>query len=259
MQNKISVVINTYNAERFLHQVLNSVKDFDEIVVCDMDSTDNTIDIAKKFGCRIVTFRKEGVRIVEPARQYAINNAKYDWVLVVDADEVVSGGLRKYLYDKIGKHNCPQGIYIPRKNYFMDTFMHSCYPDYILRFFDRRVTNWPPVIHTSPVVAGIVEKIPRERKDLAFEHLANDSVGDIIRKTNTYSDYEVERRKDKKYSIGALFLRPAFRFFKAYVMKRGFADGMPGLVHAILDAVYQFVIVAKIMERRYGSRFAKTL
>lgn len=250
MQNKISAVVNTYNAERFLRRVLESLKGFDEVVVCDMESTDSTVAIANEYGCRVVTFPKKGVSIVEPARQFAIDNAKYDLVLVVDADEVVPDALRHYLYERVNGNDCPNGIAIPRKNYFMGTFMHSCYPDYILRFFNRRVTHWPPVIHTSPVVDGVVERIPRKRKDLAFEHLANDSVGDIIRKANTYSDYEVERRKDRKHGIGSLFTRPAFRFFKAYVLKRGFADGMPGLVHAILDAVYQFVIVAKMLERR---------
>ena len=57
-ENKISVVINTYNAERDLEQVLEAVKDFDEVLICDMESTDNTLDIARKHGCRIVTFPK---------------------------------------------------------------------------------------------------------------------------------------------------------------------------------------------------------
>ena len=62
----ISVVINTYNAEKHLIQVLDSVKDFDEVVVCDMESTDNTIGIAQSFGCRITTFPKGNITIVEP-------------------------------------------------------------------------------------------------------------------------------------------------------------------------------------------------
>ena len=57
-ENKISVVINTYNAERDLEQVLEAVKDFDEVLICDMESTDKTLDIARRHGCRIVTFPK---------------------------------------------------------------------------------------------------------------------------------------------------------------------------------------------------------
>ena len=76
--------------------------------------------------------------------------------------------------------------------------------------------------------------------DLAFEHLANDSVADIIRKNNTYSDYEVPRRRKKNYGFLALFYRPMFRFFKSYFIKAGCLDGIPGLIHAVLDADYQF-------------------
>ena len=72
---QISVVINTYNAEKFLLQVLESVKDFDEIVVCDMESTDHTLDIARQYGCRIVTFPKGDCNIVEPACQFALDAA----------------------------------------------------------------------------------------------------------------------------------------------------------------------------------------
>ena len=113
---KISVVINTYNAERDLRQVLESVKEFDEIVVCDMESTDRTLEIAKEYGCRIVTFPKGEHRIVEPAREFAIHQAQHEWVFVVDSDELVSVALRKYLYEQIARNDCPDGIAIPRKN-----------------------------------------------------------------------------------------------------------------------------------------------
>ncbi len=249
-KGKISVVINTYNADKHLKVVVEAVKDFDEVLVCDMESTDSTLAIAREMGCRIVTFPKNGVSIVEPAREFAIHEAANEWVLVVDADEIVTPQLKDYLYRRIKEADCPDGIAIPRKNYFMGRFMHSCYPDYILRFFRKEVTHWPPVIHTSPVVEGRVERIPKTHKELAFEHLANDSVADILRKNNTYSDYEVVRRRHKYYGIGALIGKPLFRFFKSYFLKGGCRDGIPGLIHAKLDSMYQFTIVAKLMEER---------
>ena len=249
-ENKISVVINTYNAEKHLQQVIDAVKGFDEILICDMESADSTLAIAQKNGCKIVTFPKGEHKIVEPARQFAIERAKYPWVLVVDADEIVTPSLHDYLYAKIKDGNCPEGIAIPRKNYFMGRMMHSSYPDYILRFLKKDKSYWPPVIHTSPEIQGTIERIPKSRMDLAFEHLANDSVADIIRKNNTYSDYELPRRRNKKYGAGALLYRPAFRFFKSYILKKGFLDGIPGFIHAILDATYQFTIVAKLLEER---------
>ena len=249
-ESKISVVINTYNAQQHLERVLDAVSSFDEVLVCDMESTDSTLDIALRRGCRIVTFPKEGHTIVEPAREFAIHQAQHEWVLVVDADELVTPELREYLYQQISQPDCPECIAIPRKNYFMGRFLHSAYPDYVLRFFKRDLTQWPPVIHCSPQVDGHVERIPQRRKELALEHLANDSMGSILRKSDTYSNYELPRRRHKNYGLGALFYRPLFRFFKSYVMKRGFLDGRAGLIHALLDAHYQFCIVAKLMEER---------
>ena len=100
-KNQISVVINTYNAELHLQRVLDSVKDFDEVLICDMESTDHTLEIAQKNGCRVVTFPKEGHTIVEPAREFAIHEASYPWVLVIDADELVTPALKDYLYNVI--------------------------------------------------------------------------------------------------------------------------------------------------------------
>lgn len=249
-KGKISVVINTYNASKFLARVLDSVKDFDEIVICDMESTDNTLEIARQYSCKIVTFPKGNISIVEPARQYAIDSASNPWVLVADADEIVTPALRNYLYARITEEDCPDGISIPRKNYFMGRFMHSSYPDYILRFFRKEKTKWPPIIHTSPIVDGTICKIPRQKQELAFEHLANDTITDILRKNNTYSNYEVMRRKDKQYGIIHLFIKPIFRTFKGYVLKRGYKDGLPGVIYTLLLGVYQFMVVAKVMEHK---------
>ena len=247
---KISVVINAYNAERYLQRVLESVKDFDEVLVCDMESTDNTVSIAQRYGCRVVTFPKYNHTIVEPAREFAIHEAKGPWVLVVDADELVSTELRNYLYDRISKPNCPMGIAIPRKNYFMGRFLHSAYPDHILRFFRQDKTHWPPIIHCSPVIEGMVEKIPARRKELALNHLANDTIDDIVQKTDNYITYELLRRRHEKYGAGSLLGRPLFRFVKSYLIKGGFRDGLPGLIHAVFEARYQFLMVSRfILER----------
>lgn len=245
---KISVIINTYNAEKHLEQVLEAVKDFDEIIVCDMESTDSTIEIAQKYQTRIITFPKGEYNIVEPARDFAIQHASSPWVLVVDADEIVTPDLKDYLYSKIKEPNCPSGMYIPRKNYFMGRFMHCHYPDHILRFFKKEGTVWPPIIHVSPIVQGTLYHIPPRKQELAFIHLANDSVSDIVRKTNQYTLNEIEKKKNKKYSILAFLYRPFFRFFKAYILKGGIRDGKAGFIKSCLEGYYQFIMLAKIIE-----------
>lgn len=250
----ITVVINTYNAQKHLARVLDSVKQFDEIVICDMESTDRTLAIAADYHCKIVTFEKKDFTIVEPARNFAISHASYPWVLVVDADEIVPDALRDYLYSRIHSPHCPDGIYIPRRNYFMGKFMHCYYPDHILRFFKKEGTVWPPIIHVSPIVQGTLFKIPSKRIDLAFEHLANDTVSDIIKKTNDYTRNEVEKKKHKSYGYAAFFYRPFYRFFKLYIIKGGIKDGKEGFIRAVLEGHYHFIVLAKLLEAKKNTQ-----
>ncbi|MDH6303387.1 glycosyltransferase involved in cell wall biosynthesis [Parabacteroides sp. PF5-5] len=245
---KISVVINTYNAEKHLERVLESVKAFDEVLICDMYSTDKTIEIAKKYNCTIVHHEKTGY--VEPARNFAIQAAKHDWVFVVDADEFVPAKLRSYLYEQIKQDNPPSGIMIPRKNYFMNRFMRCTYPDYLHRFIKKADTDWPVEIHSHPKINGIVKKIPKKRKDLAFIHLANESIYDNINKTNKYSDFEVEKRKKKKYGYCSLLNETIFRFFKFYIIKGAIRDGKAGLIYAGLLSIYKYLTIAKVWESK---------
>ena len=253
-ENKISVVINTFNAALYLEQVLEAVKDFDEVLVCDMESTDKTLDIARKYNCRIVTFPKANHKSAEPARTFAIQSATYDWVLVVDADEIVTPELRSYLYARIREKDCPAGIYIPRLNRFMLRYTKSNSYDYQLRFFRKEGVTWPPYVHTFPSVNGRTEKIPHQMKEARFVHLADETISVLMRKTNAYTDSEMEKRAEKHYGLGALIGRPLWRFFRNYILKMGFRDGMPGLIRAGMDAVYQFVLVAKIMEQQYRNK-----
>ncbi len=246
----ISIVINTYNAAKHLERVLESVKNFDEVVICDMESTDNTIAIAKSYGCKIVAFPKNGHTIVEPARNFAIQAATHPWVLVVDADETVPEELRKYLYRHIAQPIAAEGIYIPRRNYFMGRFMHSLYPDYILRFFKKDKVNWPPIIHTQPKINGNVIYAPRN-KGLDFEHLANDSISTRLRKTDIYTSNECVKKAGKNYRALACIVRPTHRFLKNYIVKGGYRDGFPGFLYACLEATYQLVMIGKLKERKH--------
>lgn len=248
---KISVVINTYNAEKHLEKVLVSAKGFDEIVVCDMESTDRTLEIARKYNCKIVIFEKKQYNIVEPARNFAIRSASSEWVLVVDADEIIPEALRNYLYQQIQKPDCSAGMFIPRKNYFMGKFMHCFYPDYILRFFRKEGTTWPEYIHSVPRIAGPTVKIPK-RKELALIHLANEPIRDYVAKMNAYTENERIKRKHKRYGTCSLLFRPFFSFFRSYFIKGGFLDGKRGLICALWNGYYKFIVLAKLEEDKLG-------
>lgn len=247
MKDKISVVINTYNAERHLAEVLEAVRDFDEIVVCDMESTDGTLEIAERYGCRMVTFPKDGINIVEPARNFAIQQASYNWILVVDADEIITPELHDYLYDRISRPDCPAGLYISRHNKFLGRFNRGWAHDYLLRFFEKDKTSWPPYIHSVPVVQGKTERIPVRCRLL---HLDDYKIRQWIPKMNDYTDYEVVKKSHKSYGVWALLWRPAWRFFRSFMLQGGFLMGRRGLISAQLTAIYQVILISKIMEKR---------
>ena len=257
-ENKISVVINTYNAEQFLEQVLEAVQGFDEILICDMESTDSTVKIAQKNGCRVVTFPKGDAVCAEPARTFAIQAATYHWVLVVDADELVTPQLRMYLYDRIAKGNCPEGLYIPRHNMFLGRYERGFAQDHQLRFFIREGTVWPPYVHTFPTVQGRTEHIPANRDNICLLHLCDETVGEITAKNNRYSDGEVEKKAGRQYSVWALLLKPQWKFFSELVLRGGFRDGTRGVIKAGLKATYQFTLIAKIIEKRLRQQLNKS-
>lgn len=248
----ISVVINTFNSDKTLSNCLESVKDFDEIVICDMYSTDNTLLIAQKFNCKIVMHEPTGY--VEPARNFAISQARNEWVLVLDSDETISAELKDFVLNySLEKNKNTDAYMLPRKNYFMNRFMHCIYPDYQLRFFKKSCVNWPHAIHSIPKVNGVLEKFPSEL-DVYIDHkMGEETIESFIRKMNHYTNLEVRRRQNKNYSGVSLFLNCSYRFFRMYILKRAYKDGKAGLIYALLNTFYKFTTMAKVIESKHMS------
>lgn len=244
----ISVVINTYNASLYLGEVLDSLVGFDEILVCDMQSTDGTQEIARARGCRVITFEKGDIAICEPARDFAIHSARYKWVLVVDADEIVTPQLRDYLYSIINRGDCPAGLFIPRRNKFLGRYIHSS-PDCQLRFLRRDKAVWPPVIHCLPKIDGRVERIPGNIRGAYLLHLDDADISSRVAKTNVYTGYEVSRRAGKRYGVMSLFVRPLWFAFRSYLLHGGVLDGTRGIIKAYMACMYQMILLAKIKEK----------
>lgn len=247
---KISAIVNTYNSERFLKACLEALKEFDEIVLCDMYSTDSTLEIAKEYGCRIVYHEQTG--FVEPARNFAISQAENDWVLVVDSDEVIPAALREFLYRfaETGEDKGYAAVKMPRKNYFMGRFMRGDYPDYIIRMIRRSRSFWPETIHARPVIEGAIFTIPKKRTDLAIEHLANESISQRLLKLDSYTDKELIRRQGQDFSVAAAFFKCSHRFLRIYFLRGGFRDGKAGFTYAFFNALYKFMTVAKLWEQK---------
>ena len=244
----ISAVINTRNAEEHLDRVLESLKDFDEIVVCDMESTDSTVEIARRHGARVITFPKGNHTCAEPARNTAIQAASSEWVLMIDADELVSSELREYLYDFITHSGETAGLWIPRRNYYFGKWNQVTYPDYQLRFFKRDGTDWPPLVHTFPVVNGPTEYIPKEHTELALSHYPASVVSQIDR-INRYTTGELAKRGIHRVTLWQLWWEPWWRFFKAYILKGGWHRGIEGYISAKNDSIYRHFRLVKTYEK----------
>lgn len=250
MERKISAVVNTYNAASQLSKALESLQQFDEIVVCDMESTDNTREIAESYGAKVVIFPKNGYNICEPARDFAIHSASSPWVLVVDADEEVPETLGAYLYEQISKEECADALSIPFKSMFMSEFMVGN-TEYHTRFFRQDKAYWPPVIHSRVKIDGKTERIP-DRDGLRIIHFDNPTLSQRIAKINRYTDNEVEKRANRKYSTLSVLMRPWLFFFKSYVLKGNFRNGRRGIFKAYMECLYQVAQLGKHFER-YGN------
>lgn len=251
----ISVVIQTYNAEKYLEKVLDTVKGFDEVVVCDMESTDSTVAIAEAAGCRILTFPKGNHTICEPARDFAIHSVSHRWVLVVDADEFVSPELRDYLYAYIKQPNPADALYIHRKNMFLGKWIKASYPDSQLRFIDQTKATWPTTIHSVPVIDGRVERMPKDPK-YALVH-AGVTVKGQMAKMNDYSENDLEKRNKQSVSLFSLMFSPLWRFFKYYFIDGAVLEGRAGFIKAVFSASGKFFYLAKVYERQVNRELAQ--
>lgn len=248
----ISVVINTYNAERLLALTLESVKDFDEVVVCDMESTDGTVNIARSYGCRVVTFPKGNHTICEPARDFAIHSAVNDWVLVVDADEVVTPHLKDFLYQVLDNPKHKEAYFVPRKNFFLGNFIKASFPDWQLRFLNQTKAVWPPTIHSHPQVEGEIGYLPK-KVDYALVH-AGITVFGQIQKMNDYTENDLQKRGQSKVSLWQLIFSPTWRFMRYYVFEGALFDGRAGFIKAAFSACSKFYYLAKVYERQVMKR-----
>lgn len=246
---KISVVVHTYNAAATIEQTLRSLEGFDEILVCDMYSTDGTLEILERYKCRVIFHEYTG-GIPEPIRDWAIRQTANDWVFVVDADETITPELRGYLYELAGSGQA-DGAFIARRNFFMGRFMHAAYPDYILRFFRKSCSYWPTTIHSQPVVDGKVIRLPKRHKELAFTHLNDPPLADVLSKMNLYTTNEVPRRarKRKNFSLFKTWLSAVSRFCSMYFVRGGFRDGRAGFIFAVYQSfIYKFLTLSKLWE-----------
>lgn len=258
----ISVVIHTYNSEKYIEECLESVKSVEEIIICDMYSTDRTIEIAQRYGAKIIYH--ENVGFADPARNFALSHATMDWVLVLDSDEVVTPELLTYLRNYM---TCYESnyvvVYIPRKNLLIGKALKSWYPNHIMRFFKNGTVTFDDKVHCTPTTHGVVGEffIDQKREELAIIHYNYDSIESFISRMNKYTTLELEKFSERsvKFSAKILFTRPVGEFCKRYFLKQGYQDGWHGFIFAVLMAIYKFVAIIKLWESELDLKTLKNL
>lgn len=245
----ISVVITTFNEENNLPRAVASVKGLaDEIVVVDTESTDNTVQIAKKLGCRVFTHKYPG--IVEPVRNFSIGKAKGDWILVLDADEEVSESLKKHILATVSD---PKGDYyrIPRQNLIFNKWIESSHwwPDYVYRLFRKGFVVWDETIHSVPATRGTGADFPPDL-DHSLIHHHYDTVSQYVSRLNRYTDHQLKVLLDQntRFSWEHLISKPVQEFLTQFFARRGYKDGVHGLALSLLQAFSELVLYLKLWQ-----------
>ncbi len=245
----ISCVIVSLNEAQKLESCLETIADFaDEIVVLDLESTDNSKDVAKKYNAKLLTHK--AVEYVEKVRNFAISKTSGDWVLILDPDESLSEKLKIRLKE-LTTQDKYVAINIPRKNIFFGKWIAhtNWWPDRQIRFFRKEKVEWREVIHSYPKVSGEVLNLPAN-ESLSIIHLGYSSIRDFLDRQNRYSTIDAQNRyqKGERFSFLNLIWRAKREFLVRYIKHQGFLDGFYGFALVILMMVYQVSVCIKIWE-----------
>ena len=244
---QISAIIVCYNEEDNIRACLESVAWCDEIVVVDAHSTDRTVDIVRGFTDRIFIRDWPGYR---EQKQFALDQARLEWVLNLDADERVSAELRAEIQRELAD-GAPgiNGFYIPRLVHYLGRWWYrgGWYPDYRLRLFRRTKARWGGVNpHEKVLIEGRTRRLFG-----SLLHFTYADVSQHLLAVNRLTDISaVEALKRGRAGGARLLLSPAWRFFRSLVVDRGILEGWPGFFVAATAAFYVFLKYAKALELR---------
>lgn len=260
----ISVVVIAKNSADIILKTLKSVQFADEIILIDIKSTDKTKEIAKEYCTKIYDYGKDS-RFVEPVRNFALEKATKDWVLVLDADEEIPQSLAKKLQE-IDKENQGEVYHLPRKNMVSGAWMKytGWWPDYQLRFFKKGLVSWGNKIHgKAQIVNGHKASILEAKEDLAILHHNYQDTKDYLLRFDRYTDIEAEQKALEladRFSISQNTLLKAFSddWFRRYFAKEGYKDGVRGFYLSLMQAAYQMTVQMKIFDRLDQQRSLET-
>jgi glycosyltransferase involved in cell wall biosynthesis len=249
----LSVAIITLNAAAQLEACLQSVRFADEIVVVDSGSSDGTPALAGRHGARVVQQDWLGFG---PQKQFAVEQASHDWVLCLDADERVTPELRAGIENALKNlSTATAGSATPafrcaRRNRFLGRYLRhgEGYPDWSLRLFDRRQARWSAdAVHEKVETQGRIGELPGD-----LLHDSAESLAAYLTKQNRYTTLAAEMAlaAGKRAGFARIAFSPLFRFVKFYLVRQGFRDGLPGLIHIAIGCFNSFMKYSKMLERQ---------
>lgn len=249
----ISAVINTLNEEKNISFVLRSVKSWvDEIILVDMHSEDKTVEIAEGFGAEIYYY--ERTISFEKARAYAVSKATKDWIVMIDADELIPFNLSKRLIDIATKDEADI-VSIPRINYLLGTrILHTGWDpeqDRQMRFFKNGFLEIEIKLHhvNIPKYGARVVFLPY-KEDEAIVHFNYTNSFHFIEKLNKYTTLHAHQMHEQgvKSNTTAALLGMIDGFMHRYYRNNGYLDGWRGLYLSLFMGFYNLAIQAKLNE-----------
>ncbi|HYM27683.1 MAG TPA: glycosyltransferase family 2 protein [Steroidobacteraceae bacterium] len=232
----VSACIITYNEADRIEACLRSVSFCNELLVVDSHSSDDTRARAAALGARVIERDWPGYR---SQKQFAVEAARHDWVLCLDADERVSAPLRAELEAlRAGGFAGAAGWSVPRITDYFGRFLRhgNAYPDRLVRLFDRRRGGWTGYeIHENTRVSGRIARLHGH-----LEHYSYRSLGDHLARMQRYADLMAQAMYDagRRCGLGPVLLNAQWRFVRGYLLRLGFLDGWRGLVFALIESQY---------------------
>ncbi len=249
----ISVAIATYNEEKNIARCLESVENWvGEIILVDGSSDDKTREIAKKHGARVIKTSNKPIFHIN--KQMAIDKCKGDWILQLDADEIVSEELANELLavDGAGWSEIDYaGFYVPRKNFFLGRWMRKTgqYPDPVIRFFKNGKAYLPcKSVHEQMEVDGRTAYLNSH-----LLHYPYPSFSEYLKKSNRYTSLDAQKMIDSKmqprwWNFFKAYLKAEKTFWSLYIRHKGIMDGFPGFVFSAYSGLHHITAYIKFWE-----------
>jgi glycosyltransferase involved in cell wall biosynthesis len=242
---RLSVTIITKNESAHVAAALESVAWADEIVVVDSQSTDGTVEIARRFTPRIEVREWPGY---VAQKNYAASIATHDWILSLDADERVTPELGAEIRAALGRPATHGAYRMPRVTWHLGRWIRTTdwYPDHQLRLYDRRSGRWTgQYVHEAVSVNGTVGDLQGE-----LQHHPYRDIADHLETIDRYTSYAARQMHESGRTAGLIQIagHPPLAFLRNYLAHGGIRDGVPGFIISSLNAYYVFLKFAKLRE-----------